>query len=106
ELELAEHAGRFRIVRELSDVAVNAVSRLASGAEGVGYAIRTDPEAAARSVSALQTAARDALADLRRIQTVVQEGERAALPQPSLQSARELFRAMQDAGLVVTFTET
>ena len=106
ELELAEQAARFRIVRELGDVAVAAVSRLASGAEGIGYAVRTDVDAAARSAAALQTAARDALADLRRIQTVVQEGERATQPQPSLHSARDLFRAMQDAGLAVTFTES
>jgi signal transduction histidine kinase len=106
ELELAEQASRFRIVGELGDVAVAAVSRLASGAEGIGYAVRTDAEAAVRSAAALQTAARDALADLRRIQTVVHEGERATQPQPSLHSARDLFRAMQDAGLAVTFTES
>ncbi len=106
ELELAEQEGRFRIVRELTDVAVHGVSRLASGVEGLGYALRSDPEAAARSATALETAARDVLADLRRIQTVAQEGERATQPQPALQSARDLFRVMQDAGLTITFTES
>lgn len=105
ELELAEQAGRFRIVRELGDVAIQSVSRLASQAEGIRYAAATDREAADRSVAALETSARDALGDLRRIQTVVRDGESAAMPQPSLHSARDLFRVMRDAGLDVTFTE-
>jgi signal transduction histidine kinase len=105
ELELAEHAGRFRIIRELQDVAVQAVSRLVSQAEGIRYSAGTDPQAAARSAGALESTARDALADLRRVQTVVREGESAAMPQPSLHSARDLFRVMRDAGLDVTFSE-
>lgn len=106
ELELAEQAGRFRIAGELGDVAIQSVSRLVSQAEGVRYAAATDPEAAARSTGALETAARDTLADLRRIQTVVREGEAAALPHPSLHAARDLFRVMRDAGLAVTFQES
>ncbi|GAA1444081.1 sensor histidine kinase [Leifsonia poae] len=106
ELELAEHAGRFRIIRELQDVAVQAVSRLVAQAEGIRYAAASDPEAATRSAGTLETLARDALADLRRAQSVVREGESAAMPQPSLHSARDLFRVMRDAGLDVTFTET
>jgi signal transduction histidine kinase len=106
ELELAEHAGRFRIIRELQDVAVQAVARIVSEAQGVRYSAAKDPEAAGRSAGALETTARDALADLRRVQTVVREGESAAMPQPRLHSARDLFRVMRDAGLDVTFTES
>ncbi|MFF1574544.1 sensor histidine kinase [Leifsonia sp. NPDC058292] len=106
ELELAEHAGRFRIIRELQDVAVQAVTRLVSEAQGIRYAAASDPQAAARSAGALETSARDALADLRRVQSVVREGESASMPQPSLHSARDLFRVMRDAGLDVTFTES
>ena len=65
ELELAEQAGRFRIIGELGDVAVAAVSRLVSQAEGMRYAATADPAAASRSASAIETSARDALADLR-----------------------------------------
>ncbi|MEO7016922.1 MAG: ATP-binding protein [Leifsonia sp.] len=105
ELELAEHAGRFRIIRELQDVAVQAVSKLAAEAQGVRYAAASDPDAAARSAGALESTARDALADLRRVQSIVREGESAAMLQPSLHSARDLFRVMRDAGLDVTFSE-
>ncbi|WP_223690458.1 sensor histidine kinase [Leifsonia poae] len=106
ELELAEQEGRFRIIRELQDVAVQAVTRLVAQAEGIRYAAASDPDAAARSAGALETGARDALADLRRVQTVVREGESAAVPQPSLHSARDLFRVMRDAGLALGFTES
>ena len=106
ELELAEQAGRFRIIGELGDVAVAAVSRLVSQAEGMRYAAGADPEAASRSAAAIETSARDALADLRRLQNAVADGSREVLPAPGLHSARDLFRVMREAGLEVTFTET
>ncbi|MGO4535351.1 sensor histidine kinase [Leifsonia sp. 2MCAF36] len=105
ELDLAEQAGRFRIIGDLGDVAIQSVSRLVSQAEGVRYAADADPAAAVRSVGALETAARDALADLRRLQAVAREAQEASLPQPSLHSARDLFRVLRDAGLAVTFAE-
>jgi signal transduction histidine kinase len=106
ELELAEQAGRFRIAGELGDVAVQTVTRIVAQAEGIRYAASSDPAAAARSTPALETTARDALADLRRLQNVVREGEDAAQPQPRLHSARDLFRIMREAGMEVSFTES
>ena len=106
ELELAEQAGRMRIIRELQDVAIQSVARLVKQAEGVRYAAESDPAAAARSTAALESHARDALADMRRVQSVVREGEAVSVPQPSLHSARDLFRVMREAGLLMTFTET
>lgn len=106
ELEVAEQAGRFRIIGELGDVAVASVSRVVSQAEGMRYAAGTDPEAATRSAAALETSARDALADLRRLQNAVAEGVRDSAPAPSLHSAGDLFRVMREAGLEVTSTET
>ena len=105
ELDLAEQAGRFRIIGDLGDVAIQSVSRLVSQAEGVRYAAEADPAAAVRSVGALETTARDALGDLRRLQAVAREAQDASLPQPSLHSARDLFRVLRDAGLAVAFTE-
>jgi len=106
ELDLAEQAGRFRIIGDLGDVAIQSVSRLVAQAEGVRYAAGDDPAAAVRSVGVLETSARDALADLRRLHAVAREAQDSALPQPSLHSARDLFRVMREAGLAVTFTET
>ena len=105
ELELAEQAGRFRIVEELGDVSVQSVSRLVSQAAGLRYSAG-DADAVQRAGAGLEGAARDALADLRRLQTVVREGAMAGLPQPSLPSARDLLRLMREAGLDVSFTES
>lgn len=105
ELSLAEQQGRLGIIRELQDIAVLAVSRLVTGAEAARYTAETDPSSVVRAATALAEDGRGALADMRRVLTIVREGESVATAQPGLQSARDLFRVMRDAGLVVGFTE-
>ncbi|MFC5501815.1 sensor histidine kinase [Lysinimonas soli] len=106
ELSLAEQTSRLRIIRELHELAVHSVSVIISQADGARYAATTDPDVATRSASAIAEAARSTLADLRRVMTVVRGGEADAAPQPSLSSARELFKVMRDAGLEVDFVES
>ncbi|TFC12211.1 ATP-binding protein [Cryobacterium algoritolerans] len=106
ELSLAEQQGRLGIIRELQDVAVLAVSRLVTGAEAARYAAERDLSSAVRAATALAEDGRGALADMRRVLTIVREGESIATAQPGLQSATDLFRVMRDAGLVVGFTES
>jgi signal transduction histidine kinase len=106
QLSLAEQTSRLRIIRELHELAVHSVSVIISQADGARYAATTDPDVATRSASAIAEAARSTLADLRRVMTVVRDGEADAAPQPSLSSARDLFKVMRDAGLEVEFVET
>jgi signal transduction histidine kinase len=106
EIALQQQLSRLRIVRELHEVAVHSVSVIISQADGARYAAAADPSAAARSAAVIAETARGTLADLRRVMTVVREGEADASPQPRIKSARELFRAMRDAGLVLTFVES
>jgi signal transduction histidine kinase len=106
ELSLAEQTGRLRIIRELHELAVHSVSVIISQADGARYAATSDPDVATRSAGAIAEAARSTLADLRRVMTVVRAGEADAAPQPSLSSARELFKVMRDAGLEVEFQES
>ncbi|HEU0205081.1 MAG TPA: histidine kinase [Pseudolysinimonas sp.] len=106
ELSLAEQTGRLRIIRELHELAVHSVSVIISQADGARYAATADPDVATRSAAAIAEAARSTLADLRRVMTVVRAGEADAAPQPSLSSARELFKVMRDAGLHVEFEES
>lgn len=106
ELSLAEQTGRLGIVRDLQDVAVHAVSRLVTQAEGARYTVESDPSAGVRAVRGVADAGRAALADMRRVLTVAREGESLSAPQPGLQSAKNLFRVMRDAGLVISFEET
>jgi len=106
DVELQEQLGRLRIVRELHEVAVHSVSVIISQADGAQYAAKTDPEAAVRSAAVIADTARSTLADLRRVMSVVQDGEAAASPQPRLKTARDLFAVMRDAGLDIEFAET
>ncbi len=106
ELSLAEQTSRLRIIRELHELAVHSVSVIISQADGARYAATTNPDVATRSASAIAEAARSTLADLRRVMTVVRDGEADTAPQPSLSSARELFKVMREAGLDVEFVET
>ncbi|AMB58631.1 sensor histidine kinase [Microterricola viridarii] len=106
ELSLAEQTGRLGIVRELQDVAVLNVSRLITQAEGARYTVESDPSAAARVVGAIVESGREAVGDMRRVLTVAREGEAVSSRQPGLQSARDLFRVMRDAGLTIVFDES
>ncbi|MET0783872.1 sensor histidine kinase [Leifsonia flava] len=106
ELSLAEQTGRLGIVRDLQDVAVHAVGRLVSQAEGAKYTAESDPSSAVRAVTGVVDAGRTALGDMRRVLTVAREGESLRSPQPGLQSAQNLFRVMRDAGLVISFEES
>ncbi|MCY7290463.1 MAG: hypothetical protein LH624_20035, partial [Cryobacterium sp.] len=106
QLSLAEQKGRLGIIRELQDVAVLSVARLITRAEGARYTAESDPSSAVRVATALVEDGRVALADMRRVLTIVHEGESVATAQPGLESASELFRVMRDAGVAVVFTES
>lgn len=105
-LSLDEQTARLRIIRELHEVAVHSVSVIISQADGAKYSGEQDPSAAVRAVGIIADAARATLADLRRVMTVVREGEADVAPQPRLKSARDLFKVMREAGLVIEFEET
>ena len=106
QLSLAEQAGRLGIIRELQDVAVLSVARLITHAEGARYTAESDPSSAVRAATALVDDGRVALADMRRVLTIVREGESVATAQPGLQSTSDLFRVMRDAGVGVVFAES
>jgi signal transduction histidine kinase len=106
EISLQKQLSRLRIIRELHELAVHSVSVIISQADGARYAAATDPTVAARSAVTIAETARGTLAELRRVMTVVREGEADASPQPRLRTVRDLLKTMRDAGLDVTFVET
>jgi signal transduction histidine kinase len=106
ELRLAEQQGRLGIIRELQDGAVLSVARLITGAEAARYTFESDPFSAARATRALAEDGRVALADMRRVLTIVREGESVAAPRPGLHATQNLFRVMRDAGLAVSFDQS
>lgn len=105
DLQLREQLGRLRMVRELHEVAVHSVSVIISQADGARYAAEADPGVAVRSAAVIADTARKTLADLRRVMTLVRDGEAQAAPQPRLRTARDLFKVMRDAGLSIVFEE-
>jgi signal transduction histidine kinase len=106
ELSLAEQHGRLAIIRELQDIAVLSLARLITRAEGARYSAESDPSTAVRAATGLVEDGRVTLADLRRVLTIAREGESIATLAPGLQSARNLFGVMRDAGLAVDFAES
>jgi signal transduction histidine kinase len=105
-LSLDEQTARLRIVRELHEVAIHSVTVMISQAEGARYTAEQDPAAAARSMGVVAEVARNTLADLRRVMTVVQEGEVDVAPQLRVNSEQDLFKIMRSAGLEIEFEET
>ena len=105
QISLAEQSGRLRIIRELHEVSVHEMTVLISQADGARYAGAHDPSAAVRASAVIASSARNHLANLRRVMTVVREGESAVETQPELKSARSLFKVMREAGLTISFDE-
>lgn len=105
-LSLAEQNGRLRIIRELHEVSVHDMSVIIGQADGARYAGEADPTAAVRAAAVIADVARRTLADLRRVMTVVREGELDTEVHPALKSTRSLLKVMTEAGLRITFEET
>ncbi|MEE1753323.1 sensor histidine kinase [Streptomyces sp. SP18CS02] len=103
----AERAGRTlleeraRIARELHDVVAHHMSVITVQADSAPYRIEGLPEAAREEFSAIASSARESLAEMRRLLTVLRsdgtEGERA--PQPGLDRVQQLVEATVRAGV-------
>ncbi len=106
ELALAEQQGRLGIIGELQDGAILSLAQLITRAEGAKYAAKSDPSTVVRAAAALADDGRIALADMRRVLTLVRDGEASNRPTPNLQSTEDLVRVMRDAGLEVSLTES
>jgi len=106
ELTLAEQGGRLRMVRELHEVAVRALTVIVTQAEGARSAATQDPAVAARTAGAIADSARAVLADLRRVADVALDGEQEAGAPPALTNLTELVEGIRGEGLEVELVET
>lgn len=106
ELAVADQVGRMRLIRELHQVAVLQVNQLVTKAEAAKLTVEDHDDYAARAFDSIAKQGADTLADMRRILTLVTEGEQLAQPQPRLKSVSELVHSIRDAGLVVNLEET
>jgi len=97
---------RARIAREMHDIVAHHMSMIAVQAETAPYRLCGLTGPAEREFAALSTAAREALADMRRLLGVLREGDGAAelAPQPGLADVPALADTARRAGAEVTLT--
>ncbi|MFJ3902326.1 sensor histidine kinase [Streptomyces sp. NPDC090025] len=92
---------RARIARELHDVVAHHMSVITVQADSAPYRIPDLPEAAREEFTSIAGAARESLAEMRRLLVVLRsdgtEGERA--PQPGLDRVQQLVEAAVRAGV-------
>jgi signal transduction histidine kinase len=95
---------RTRIAGELHDVVAHALSAMTVQATGARRLVLTRPALARDAFTAIETAGREALDELRRLLGVLrrEDAELTLAPQPSLRHARSLAQRTTAAGLPVS----
>ncbi|MCP2340881.1 sensor histidine kinase [Actinomadura rupiterrae] len=99
---------RARIARELHDVVAHHMSVIAMQAEAAPYKIPELPEQARETFVVVRDAARQALAETRRVVGLLRAEDEAAerAPQPGLDGLDGLLEAARHSGLAVTSSVT
>jgi signal transduction histidine kinase len=100
QAELAVAAERTRIARELHDVVAHGLSVVVLQAQAARLEVPEDPVRAVEMVTAVETAGREALGEMRRLLGLLRSAEPTALePAPSLASLPDLITQLSEAGL-------
>jgi signal transduction histidine kinase len=100
---------RTRIARELHDIVAHGVSVMVALSEGAAVRARTNTEQAQEAMRQVAATGRDALAELRKVVSVLREpaGPKAGRePQPTLETLGKLVDDVTRAGLPVSLTLT
>ena len=94
---------RARIARELHDVVAHAMSVIVLQARGARHSLLERPDEAREAIEAVERAASQGLAEMRRLLGSLREDEATAdlAPQPSLGELDGLFADIRSAGLPV-----
>lgn len=103
-LERALADEREAIARDLHDVIAHHVSAVGIHAGAARLALGNDPDAAARSLGAVESASRSAMMDLRRQLDLLHGADGASERQPGLANVSHLVDTVRAAGLSVDVT--
>jgi signal transduction histidine kinase len=106
--ELAREAvsgERARIARELHDIVAHSVSVISLQAGAAEQYLERDPARAREHLSSVQSTARDALNEMRRLTGVLRDEAAGYEPQPGLARVDELVERARGAGLEVELAE-
>jgi len=100
EAERAVAAERTRIARELHDVVAHQVSLMTVQAGAARTVVAADPEAAVDAISAVESAGREALSEMRHLLDVLRpaNGEDALGPQPGIADLPTLVDTVRSVG--------
>ncbi len=90
---------RARIARELHDVITHSVSVMVIQAGGARMVMDTEPKRAEASLLAVERAGREALAEMRRLVGLLDDGSQPRAPQPGLADMANLIAQTRSAGL-------
>jgi signal transduction histidine kinase len=91
---------RLRIARELHDVIGHSISLITIQSEAAARCARSNPDAVPAFLSAISTASRQALAEMRGVLAVLRPDTEAQLsPQPGLEQVGELVASLRAGGL-------
>jgi len=103
EADAATTRERTRLARELHDIVSHSISVIAIQSQAVRRRLGPDHAPEAADLAGVETAARDAMAEMRRLFGVLrEEGEQAALaPQPGLAELDQLLVRVRDTGIRV-----
>jgi signal transduction histidine kinase len=96
---------RTRVAREMHDIVGHSLSVIISLADGGGYAIGTNPQRGREALDLIGDTSRQALAELRRVLSVLREETEAAElhPQPDIAEIGALCERVRSAGPQVVY---
>jgi signal transduction histidine kinase len=94
---------RSRIARELHDIVAHSVSMIVVQAGAAEQVVREQPEVAEKALAAIRTTGTGALAEMRRVVSMLREPDAAGdlNPQPGMDALPGLVESARAAGLVV-----
>ena len=98
---IARAAERSRIAREMHDVVTHSLSVMVALADGAGAALDRAPEASRAALTELSATGRTALADMRRVLGVLDDGGAPLEPQPGRLDLDVLVERFRAAGVPV-----
>ena len=101
-LEIAEQNERFLIARDINELIVQRISAVISQAEGGIYASKTKPEIAQRSLEELNTLARKAHTELRRLFDMLNKTHEISAAPPGIAELDQLVINYRELGFNVT----
>lgn len=94
---------RARIARELHDVVAHAVTVMVVQAGAAEQLVTDDPEVARTALGTIRTTGAEALAEMRRVVSMLRDDDNTLRPQPGIAAIPALLDEARTSGLVVDY---